>query len=148
MRRLVLLAPALLLLSGGSALAADFTFNVPVTLSNVPSVQMLRVDCAVSRVAVDGAGPLGGGNVVGRGSAPVRIEGGAYSGTVAVEVNASGVITPDQARSYICSMAVAGRSRTGVTYTASSGNLQEAYETSTGHRLTSYRSTVRGPIPR
>lgn len=148
MRRLVLLAPALLLLTGGSALAADFTFNVPVTLSNVPSVQSLRVECAVSRVAVDGGGAMVDLNVVGRGRATVRVEGGAYSGTVAVEVNASGFLTPDQARSYNCGMIAIGRHRTGVTYEVGPGTMQDLYERATGQRLTSVRGSVQGPIPR
>ena len=148
MRRLGLLTVGLLLLSSTGAVAADFTFNVPVTLSNVPSVTQLAVGCGVSRVEAGGVSPFGPGNVVGSGQTAMPVSGGAYSGTVRVEVNASGIISADQARSYSCSLSVVGRARTGAAYTASPGNLQAIYETATGHTLTSVRTTVRGPIPR
>src|SRR2546429_6999590 len=46
-RRLAPLSLALLALAPASALAADFTFRVPVTLTNVPSVTSIRIDCGV-----------------------------------------------------------------------------------------------------
>jgi hypothetical protein len=117
-------------------------------ISNAPSVVSVRVECSVSRVEPGGVGQFGGGDVVGTGFAVVPVSGGNYSGTPTVEVSATGIITPDQARSYVCQLTANGRARTGAAYSASSGNMQAAYETATGTTLTSFRSTVGGPIPR
>ena len=141
LRSLALPAVALLALAPASAPAADFTFRVPVTLSNVPSVTAIRIDCGVwTGVAV------AAGSIIGTAFTIVPVSGGGFSGSVTVEVDASG--PPDQARSYSCWMTAMGRSRTGAEYGASPGNMQSVYESATGTTLTSFRSTVSGPIPR
>jgi hypothetical protein len=134
---------ALLALAPASALGADFTFRVPVTLSNVPSVTSIRVDCEVWTGAASG-----GGSLIGTAFTIVPISDGSFSGSVTVEVAASGALTPDQARWYSCWLTAMGHSRTGAEYGASAGSMQAVYESATGTTLTSVRSTVSGPIPR
>src|SRR5439155_1565539 len=57
-RRLAPLSLALLALAPASALAADFTFRVPVTLTNVPSVTSIRIDCGVWTGVASAAGTI------------------------------------------------------------------------------------------
>jgi len=142
MRGLAPLVVALLALAPASAPAADFTFRVPVTLSNVPSVTSIRIDCGVWTGVAFGAG-----SVIGTAFTIVPVSDGSFSGPVTVDVNANGGLTPDQARSYSCWMTAIGRSRTGAEYGASPGNMQSVYEAATGTTLASFRSTVSGPIP-
>lgn len=133
------------LLGGSVAVgAADFTFNVPLRIENVPSVETLGITCKVSRVRVSDPYPLGGTNVVGQGSAVVRPVGGRYSGTVRITVNASGINPAASAQSYFCSLRASGRAATGATYTASPGNMKEVYERATGHVLDRHVANVRG----
>lgn len=140
-------AAALAMLLTGTATAADFTLEVPVRFANVPSVTGATVDCLISRVEVGGPGGAGGTNVVGRGSAPVPVSGGAFDGTVTVEINSDGIIPASDARSYRCSLRAAGTARTGSTYTASSGNFGDVYTTATGATLDSVTTTVQGNLP-
>jgi hypothetical protein len=132
----LLLAPALAaMLLAGPAAAADFTLDVPVRLENVPSMTEARVSCLISRIPIGGDGISQERHVLGRGSARVPVADGRYDGTVTVEINNSSIIQSSEARSYVCSLDASGRSRTGVPYTASSGNFEEVYETATGQRL-------------
>lgn len=140
-------AGALALVMTGSAAAADFTLEVPVRFANVPSVTSATVDCLISRVEVGGPGGSGGTNVVGRGSASVPVSGGAYDGSVTVEINSDGIIPASDARSYRCSLRAAGTARTGSTYTASPGNFQDVYTTATGATLDSVTTNVQGNLP-
>lgn len=118
-----------------AATAADFTFDVPVHLENVPSMQTAYIECLVSRVALGGPYAAGGTNVIGRGSASVSVSGGNYDGTVAVEVNNSSIVPSSEARSYMCGMRAVGTARTGATYSASTDNFATVYETATGQTL-------------
>jgi len=142
-RRLAPLSLALLALAPASALAADFTFRVPVTLTNVPSVTSIRIDCGVWTGVASAAG-----TIIGTAFTIVAVSDGSYSGVVTVEVDASGTLTADQARSYSCWLTAMGRSSTGAEYGASPADMQSVYESATGTTLTSFRSTVSGPIPR
>src|SRR2546429_1889586 len=89
-RRLAPLSLALLALAPASALAADFTFRVPVTLTNVPSVTSIRIECGVWTGVASAAG-----TVIGTAFTIVPVSDGSYSGVVTVEVDASGTLTPD-----------------------------------------------------
>lgn len=126
---------SLLLGASGAAGAADFTFNIPLRIENVPSVVSVAIECAVSRLRVGEPYPFGGTNVVGRGSTVVHPVGGRYNGTVRVVVNATGINPAASAQSYLCSMRASGRATTGAAYAASSGNMKEVYERATGHVL-------------
>lgn len=128
-------AAAIAFTFSGAATAADFTFDVPVHLENVPSMTAVAVECLVSRVALGGPYAAGGTNVIGRGSASIAVSGGSYDGTVSVEVNNSSIIPSSEARSYICSMRAAGTARTGATYAASTDNFGSVYELATGQTL-------------
>jgi hypothetical protein len=135
-------------LAGAPAFAADFTFDIPVVIENVPSATSAAISCYVSIVPPGGAYAAGGSNVVGRGETSITITGGTFRGTVTVEVNASGLHLPSAARSYNCSLSrVAGRALTGTTYTASSGNAREVYERATGLHLDRLVVQASGPLP-
>jgi len=140
-KSLLISASFLASLMCSQAWAADFTFKVPLRVENVPTMERVYVECYVSRVPLGGPGRAAGSNVIGRGSTPVTIRGGRYSGTVGVEVNAAGIIPASSARSYACSIRGSGRATTGATYAASSDNFRRVYETATGHTLD--RLTVR-----
>ena len=146
-------AAAFALLAGAAlaspcAVAADFTFDVPVVIENVPSATTAAISCVVSIVPPDGpSAAFADSNVVGRGETSVAITGGAYRGTVTVEVNATGVNLPSAARSYICSMGLLGRSLTGVRYRASSGNARDAYSRATGLTVDRLVMIASGRLP-
>ena len=76
-RRLAPLSLALLALAPASALAADFTFRVPVTLTNVPSVTSIRIDCGVWTGVASAAG-----TIIGTAFTIVPVSDGSYSGVV------------------------------------------------------------------
>ena len=145
-------AAAFALLAGAAlaspcAVAADFTFDVPVVIENVPSATTAAISCVVSIAPPDGTSAFAGSNVVGRGETSVAITGGAYRGTVTVEVNATGVNLPSAARSYICSMGLLGQSLTGVRYRASSGNARDAYSRATGLTVDRLVMIASGRLP-
>lgn len=129
------------------AAAADFTFDVPLRISNMPSVTQVHVDCLVSRVAMSDPYPAAERNVMGRGEASVSISGGNFDGIVTVEVNNRSIVPSAEARSYRCSQRAIGTARTGVTFTASSGNYREAYETATGTTLDRLTASVQANLP-
>ena len=93
-----------------AAHAQDFTFTVPIRLSNMhPTVTEFRVDCLVSIVPVGGSGPAAAGNILGYGSVthiPLVPEGDAmgFSGDVVVRVESDGGLDPALGRSYTCQM--------------------------------------------
>lgn len=71
------------------ASAADFTFKVPVQVSNMdPSVTALKVQCAAS-------GAEGYSN-----SVPLDTATGSFSGTVTCEVSMGGALPPQDVKTY------------------------------------------------
>ena len=142
-----ILPAAMLACVAQPALAADFTFDVPVSLANVPSGQRLTVSCYVSKAALDEPTRAGGTNVVGRGSAAVPIVNGNFDGVVTVEVNAEGLNPAASGRSYTCSMAMSGTARTGSAYRASVDNFARVYEDATGTALESVKTSVSANLP-
>ncbi|MGI8932424.1 MAG: hypothetical protein ACR2FK_08615 [Sphingomicrobium sp.] len=121
--------------------AADFTFDVPVSVENLPSMHTILVSCAVYTA-------YPGGRIVGTGNSPtVAMSGGSYAGTITVEVNTSGLAPASEARAYGCSLEGLGTARTGVTYRSSPSNFADAYQRATGHMLSRANNTVRGPLP-
>src|SRR5207247_8933911 len=94
-----------------SALAGYFTVRVPVTLTTVPSVTSIRIDCGVWTGVASAAG-----TIIGTAFTIVPVSDGSYSGVVTVEVDASGTLTADQARSYSCWLTAMGRSSPGADF--------------------------------
>lgn len=139
-----LISSVFMLAMNSAVFAADFTLNVPLQVSNVPSMSLIVVSCAVSKVRVGEPYQTGGSNVVGRGSTRVPITSGSYNGTVRVEVNATGIIPASSAQSYFCSITGDGTAQTGSTYAAQYGNFQTVYETATGHTLDRVKTNTRG----
>ncbi len=121
--------------------AADFTFDVPVRVDNLPSLTSIGVQCAVYT-----AYPAGSIIAVSR-SVPVPVSGGSYAGTVVVEVNNGGLTPSSDARAYGCALTGEGTGRTGTRYGLSPDNFADVYTRATGHSLVSPNNQVRGPIP-
>lgn len=136
------LATALAALSAATpAAAADFTFDVPVRVQNLPSMHTLSLRCIIYTA-------YPGGYIMGRGSSGnFPITGGNFEGTLTIEVNADGIRTASEARAYSCSLEGLGTARTGSTYRSSPDNFQSVYETATGHTLVRAINTVRGTLP-
>lgn len=95
------------------AAAADFTFDVPVSVRDVPVITQIRVNCMVSVIAPGGDGAMSETNIVGRGSITVDAPGGSYEGTVVVPVENRGTRRSSDARSYRCALEGLGRSASG-----------------------------------
>ena len=121
--------------------AADFTFDVPVRVDNLPSLTSIAVNCVVYT-----AYPGGSIIAVNR-SAPVPVSGGSYAGTIVVEVNNAGLTPSSDARAYSCALTGEGTGRTGTRYGLSPDNFADVYARATGHSLVSPNNRVRGPIP-
>lgn len=87
--------------ASGPAWAADFTFTVPVALSNLPpDSRSGSVTCQL-RTSPVGA-PRSGTVGVGNGSGSFTISGGAYRGDVTVAVNANPGVDPATVTHYSC----------------------------------------------
>ncbi|MEO6582319.1 MAG: hypothetical protein ABIN68_05880 [Sphingomicrobium sp.] len=123
------------------ASSADFTFDVPVTVENLPSLTSIGVQCAVY------SGATVGGIIAVARSAPVAVSGGRYDGTITVEVNNEGLTPSSEARSYRCGVVGGGTSRTGVAYGLSIDSFIDGYQRATGHMIVTANNNVSGPIP-
>ena len=99
------------------ASATDFTFDVPVSVRDVPLLTQVRVSCYVSSLAAGTTGAAAVTNVVGRGEVTVEAPGGTYEGTVSVPVENSGVRRSIDARSYLCDLEGLGRNAGGAPIT-------------------------------
>jgi hypothetical protein len=146
MKALVLSALAGAALAGIPAFAADFTFDVPVNIENMPSVVSFRVDCYVSRIAPGAAGAAASTeNVIGRGTKNIVISGANYHATVTVEVDNTSIIPSADAKQYRCSINLrGGTSSTGPGYDVGS---QMMYERVTGLHLDRAVFSAGGPLP-
>ncbi len=141
MMRILYLA-ALAMVAAAPASAADFTFDVPVRVENMPSLTTIQVQCAV--YTADRAGRILGVAV----SPWVRVTGGRFEGTIAVEVNNDDAFTPSiDARTYRCGLTGIGTSRTGRDFRMSLENFVETYQRATGHTIAIANHQVRGTIP-
>jgi hypothetical protein len=127
--------------------AANFTFTVPLTITNVPSATRAVVFCTVSRGTLGGVFPFAARNIVGNGSTAQPLTGGAFFGSVMVAVNADKVIPASTARSYSCNISLNGRSTDGPAYIASFANMADAVLRATGQTLTTTQTSVSGVIP-
>lgn len=82
---------ALALVSDSVAVAADFTFNVPVAFHKIPSdIETFFINVAIYDATWDQEHPAVGDHLVGyAASSNITIQNGEYVGTVTVPVNAS-----------------------------------------------------------
>ena len=99
MRKTLLRCAIAIFFAASSARAADFTFLVPVTIQNMPGAAEFRVSCALT------GGPLLQPSI---GSASHSITGGAFSGSVSVEVNAMPPGSAGLVTGYSCGITVMG----------------------------------------
>jgi hypothetical protein len=115
MRSLTQFTSALVVAVGSTAAAtaADFTFNVPVTLTNIPAAFALHVWCGIYTKAPLGQQPT----LVGQAMAPVTlVTGGNFSGTVTVAVNANATTPPATVNSYSCNISLDAKNTSGVPF--------------------------------
>lgn len=100
-------------LGAGPAFATDFTFDVPVSIRDVPLLTQIDVRCYVSTLPIGTVGAAADSNVIGRGSVTIDTPGGSYDGTVTVPVENRGVLRSIDARSYGCDLMGRGNSPSG-----------------------------------
>ncbi len=117
-------------LSGAAASASDFTFNVPVNVSNLPAATGLRVSCSVNTGGKDMV-------AVGNGVGYASITGGKYSGTVVVSFDAKTTTPPASAAKYSCYLTLEGKSvPKGTYFEAGYGSLVPNWLGATGQTIT------------
>ena len=103
------------------ALAADFSFTVPVDVSSLPpSIERGSVRCLVQQWVPGSAVNIGEGS-----SAEFAITGGAYRGSVTVEVTHGSSADPAQANKYDCLLWFFVRRSSGATSWYSSYSLAQ-----------------------
>jgi hypothetical protein len=138
----ILYLGALAMVAAAPASAADFTFDVPVRVENLPSLTTIRVRCSVQTAEPDR-------HILGNGySAYVSVTGGRFEGTIMVEVNNDDAFIPSSdARIFDCALIGEGTSRTGRVYALSPSYFVETYERATGHTIVTANNQVRGTIP-
>jgi hypothetical protein len=99
------------------ALATDFTFDLPVSVRDVPLLTQVRASCYVSVLPAGVNGAAGDANVVGRGSATVDAPAGTFEGTITVPVENGGTRRSVDARSYGCELEGLGTNASGAPIT-------------------------------
>lgn len=128
------------------ATAADFTFDVPVSVRDVPVITQVRVSCLVSVLEAGVDGSAAESNIVGRGDVTVEAPGGTYEGTVEVPVENRGTRLSSAARSYSCSLEGLGRNAAGGTIILGS-NWTLALERMVGTGLVSQQLRTQANLP-
>ena len=143
-----------------SARAADFTFVVPVTLTNfAPETvrSQVMIFCNVSRALDAGGGPAGGRDLVGTNHATYDFGPGPINGTteVTVEVNASNprLLPASEGRYYACVISqfalwLSDGSNMALHPELGMEDTQAAYTAATGHALLRMEGSLQGEIPR
>ncbi len=147
--------PAIVLtLVGSTAVAADFTFNIPLSVENTV-IWRIGIQCAVYENELLDDGRMGGtyGVQIGIGSASVDIVDGSFDGTVTVEVDADAGTYPALARSYVCDLQASwplepdkGFVQGAGDVTIHPGRFEENYEARSGYLLESAITSIRGRI--
>lgn len=132
------------LVLGGAALAADWTFQVPLRLVSLhPELNPVAVECFVSKVAPPGQA-ASSANVLGRNRVSVTLPaGGSLSSTVSVPVTASAGKNPAEAVYYKCSLM--GTLPVSTCANTTSTYFQEKCRTKPG---AAFVPEVAGSIPR
>ena len=142
-RSVLTLTAILFASSSGCVWAADFTFTVPVALSNLPPDSRGGfVNCTLLKAIRPGgpAAPLGGGG----GSTNFTISGGAFRGNVTVPVNSPAGVDPATVTDYFCAISFNATLR-GADHQFSFFNLgaPTTFPVAPG---APYNPNVRGPI--
>ena len=134
MRSWIRFACALVTAAGAAsaATAADFTINVPVTVTNAPAATALKVYCNVFKAAV-GAQPSVD---VGSGSTRLVVTGGNYAGTVTVAFNAKATAPAASATDYSCYLGLEGKAANGSPFESSYMMLAKDWLGATGQTIT------------
>jgi hypothetical protein len=102
---------AALFACASAAGAADFTFNVPVSLKSISPEYPVTIRCFVFNMAVPAGTPTNmqfGGDLIGEGRKGFTLKSGAYEGTVTVSVDSSTRKNPADARGYRCLLLFSG----------------------------------------
>ena len=99
------------------ASATDFTFDVPVSISNLPRVTRARIQCFVSNLPAGTDGWAAGDHVIGRSDVWVELTNGSYNGTVTVPVENSGILRSADARGYACTLTGSALNDSGAVVT-------------------------------
>lgn len=101
---LLLIAAAIFSIGSSAPAAADFTFTVPVKLSNLPpDSRTVGVSCLVYTSAT--ARPGGSGHV-GTGFTSSPVSGGAFDGEVTVAVTTNTGVDPATVTHYSCALSI------------------------------------------
>ena len=101
------------LVSSTAAVATDYTFNVPVRVENMTNATEAWVTCGIYQ------GTLATKREIGFGRTDIHLASGAYSGTVAVNVNASPGYTATDADSWGCGLVYIWNMPDGTSFTRS-----------------------------
>jgi hypothetical protein len=121
------------------AQAAQFTFQVPVQVANIPSLQMLVVACS----AMDGkSATVGSGSTV---AGPLVNYG--FSGTVTVAFDSAPGIDPATATTYDCYLKVDLIDSANKVETTGDGALSTDFTKITGQQTVQVNGQAIGPIP-
>jgi len=99
--------------------ATDYTFNVPVRIENMGNATEAWVSCDIYQ------GTLASKRSVGFGRTEVPLSSGAYSGNIAVNVNAAAGYIATDADSWGCFLAYVWRMPDGTTFTRSTASGDE-----------------------
>ena len=133
-------------LSGASsASATDYTFNVPVRVENLSNATEAWVSCDIYQ------GTLATKRSVGFGRTEVPLSSGAYTGNVAVNVNAAPGFLASDADSWGCFLAYIWRMPDGTTFnrsTAGGDERNSLYARYTGQLVASSHLEDGGAISR
>ena len=147
MFRKVTTATVIALAVAAPAGAADFTFDVPVNVSNIPQLSRIRVDCTVSVLPAGTDGWAADSNVIGRGSTTVDVTGGSFNDTVQVTVENRGTRRSSEARSYDCYLTGTARNSAGYDVVLEYGMWSRTLERITGAALASENTETAVNLP-
>ena len=140
MRSLIRFASALVVAASAAsaATAADFTFKVPVTLTNLPAATYFDVGCRVYASSTPGSGQVGVGQSIPPpqlGPSSGKVTGGNFSGTVTVEVNATATTPAAMANHYTCHITIFAKNANGAQFQTSMQIVSE-WKGATGQTIT------------
>jgi len=120
------------------AMAAQFTFHVPVRIENATPLTRAQVACTV----FDTRGSMGSGR------SPIPLSSGVYDGTVTVAFDLAADRSPLAARTYHCTIELWARDRGGFEFFTGYMGIEEDYPSNTGQDLVELVPVVRGDLPR
>ena len=149
MKLITLLSLAAASLAGTPALAADFTFEIPLTIENVPDGAFANLSCYVSKLTVRDPGPSASvQNVIGRAEKRVDLVNGSYHGKVVIEFSADAGKKPADGHSWKCYLSAIAMNRPQGGYNFVNAAAPEAdFERITGLRVARLSKEFSGPLP-